>query len=295
TALLILILAPEAYLPLRQLGLHYHASTEGLAAASRVFEILDQSPPRRSEPDEDGGPPLPPANSLPVVVDRLRIDYPRRPAPAVDGFCLRAEPGEMVVLTGPSGAGKSTVLSAILGFVEPTAGRVCLGEGANAVDLGAADPDAWLAQLAYLPQRPYLFAGTVADNIRLGCPSADHAAILRAAGQACLDDLPDGLSTLVDEGGAGLSTGQRQRVGLARVFLRDAGLVLLDEPTANLDRTTEQEISQVIRSLAGTRTVIAVSHRPALVRLADRVVRLPAAPGRAGRTDSAAAQPAVAA
>src|SRR5690606_6552012 len=168
-------------------------------------------------------------------LDRVTVAYEGRDAPALDGSTLTVHPGETVALTGPSGAGKSTVLAVLLGFVRPEYGRVM----ADWDDLADLDPDAWRAQIAWVPQRPHLFAGTVAANIRLGRPDASDAEV-RAAAEAAharefIEALPQGFDTPLGERGLGLSAGQRQRIALARAFLRDAPLLLLDEPTSNLD------------------------------------------------------------
>jgi ABC-type multidrug transport system fused ATPase/permease subunit len=158
------------------------------------------------------------------------------------------------------------VANLLLGFVMPSAGRIRIGD----VELADLDPDAWWREVAYVPQRSYLFAGTVAENIALGAADALPEAIARAAAAAGLCGLPEGLSTTVQV----LSAGQRQRVALARAFLRDAPLVVLDEPTASLDPHTEADIIAAIRRLARGRTVVLMAHRPALVAVADRVVEL---------------------
>jgi thiol reductant ABC exporter CydD subunit len=259
TALLVLILAPEAYLPLRQVGANYHASAEGLAAAEEAFAVLETAAPARGpRVDIPAGP---------LVAAGITVRYPDRGEPALHEFSLVLDPGETVAVTGPSGAGKSTLLQALLGFVAPESGSVRLG----GVRLTEADPDAWSARFSYLPQRPHLFAGTVADNIRLGAAGASDAAVASAARDAGVDV---DLALPVGEGGAGLSAGQRQRVALARVFLRDTPVVLLDEPTANLDPDTERTVLDAVRRLSAGRTVLVVAHRPALLALADRVVAL---------------------
>src|SRR5690606_10206274 len=193
---------------------------------------------------------------------------------ALSGVSLRIMPGERVALIGPSGSGKSTLLALLLGFVRPTAGRVVVG----GVDLADADLDAWRRALAWVPQRPHLFAGTLADNIRLGAPDATAGAVRAAVSAAALDEvvagLPDGLDTVLGERGYGLSSGQRQRVALARAFLRDAPVVLLDEPTAQLDAASEAAVCEATARLVAGRTTLLVAHRPALLSLADRVVRL---------------------
>ena len=198
----------------------------------------------------------------------VTVEFPDRAVPALVDFSLDLGPGEVVALTGPSGCGKSTVLHLVLGFVQPSAGRVVLGGR----PLSDVDIQAWRARLAWVPQHPYLAAGTVADNIRLGRAEASSRDVGDAARLAKVDDL---LSTVVGSGGTGLSTGQRQRVALARAYLRDAPVLLLDEPTAALDTVTEQSILDGIRRYANRRAVLLVAHRPALLAVADRVVALP--------------------
>ncbi|MEV5710971.1 thiol reductant ABC exporter subunit CydD [Actinoallomurus sp. NPDC052274] len=269
TALLVLILAPEAYLPLRQVGAQYHASVEGLTAAQRIFEVIETPLPRHGTRTD-----VPDPASTPLRLEEVTVAYEGRDEPALDGLSLVVRPGETVALTGPSGSGKSTLLAVLLGFVRPDAGRVLLG----GTDLADLDPDAWRSRIAWVPQRPYLFAGTVADNIRLGRPDASDDEVRRAARDAFaeefVDALPEGFATRLGERGTGLSAGQRQRIALARAFLRDAPLLLLDEPTSGLDAESEAAVIGAVRRLAAGRTVVLVAHRPALADLADRVVRV---------------------
>ncbi|MCI3931733.1 thiol reductant ABC exporter subunit CydD [Streptomyces sp. AN091965] len=263
--LVILILAPEAYLPLRQVGARYHAAAEGLAAAEEIFEVLETPVPA------GGSAPVP---AGPLRVEGLAVRYPGRAADAVSGVSFTVGRGETVALVGPSGSGKSTLLNALLGFVEPTAGRVRVGDA----DLADVSLERWREQVAWVPQRPHLFAGSIADNVRLARPDAEDAAVrdaLRAAGALeFVDALPLGAETALGEDGAGLSAGQRQRVALARAFLADRPVVLLDEPTAALDGATEAGVVEAVRRLAMGRTVVLVVHRPALLAVADRVVRV---------------------
>ena len=268
TALTVLILAPEAYLPLRQVGVHFHASAEGLAASGRVFEILETPVPAAGTRTD-----VPDPSRVPITFEGVTVHFADRAEPALDRLDLTVHPGEILAITGPSGCGKSTVANLLLGFVAPTAGRIRVGH----VDLADLDPDAWRRRVAYVPQRSFLFAGTVAENIALGAADAAQEAIARAAAAAGLAGLPGGLSAPVGI----LSAGQRQRVALARAFLRDAPLVVLDEPTANLDPDTEADIVAAIRRLARGRTVVLMAHRPALRAVADRVVHLrPAGAGQ---------------
>ncbi|WP_436318590.1 thiol reductant ABC exporter subunit CydD [Streptomyces nodosus] len=263
--LVVLVLAPEAYLPLRQVGAQYHAAAEGLSAAEEIFAVLETPLPvsgTRRVPNRE------------IVFDGVSVRYPGRSSDAVSKVSLTVEPGETVALVGPSGAGKSTLLNLLLGFVSPTEGQVRIGE----VDLASADLAEWRSRVAWVPQRPHLCAGTVAENVRLARPDADDTAVRRALADAgaleFVDALPAGADTVLGEDGAGLSAGQRQRLALARAFLADRPVLLLDEPTASLDGATEAEVVEAVRRLAVGRTVLLVVHRPALLGLADRVVRL---------------------
>ncbi|MFJ8541717.1 thiol reductant ABC exporter subunit CydD [Streptomyces sp. NPDC093586] len=264
--LVVLVLAPEAYLPLRQVGAQYHAAAEGLAAAEEIFSVLETPTPA------SGNGPVPADGAL--SFEGVTVRYPGRAADAVSDVDLVVEPGETVALVGPSGAGKSTLLHALLGFVRPSQGRIRIG----GADLTGLDPAQWHARVAWVPQRPHLFAGTVAENVRLARPEADDAAVRRALRDAgaldFVDALPEGTGTMLGEDGTGLSAGQRQRLALARAFLADRPVLLLDEPTAALDGATEAEVVAAVRRLAAGRTVLLVVHRPALLEVAHRVVRL---------------------
>jgi thiol reductant ABC exporter CydD subunit len=269
TALIVLLLAPEAYLPLRMLGANYHASTEGMSAARQAVEVLEEPAPPRGEKRE-----VPDLTESELSVHRLSVSYPGRASPAIDGISLTIDPGEVVAVTGPSGCGKSTLLAVLLGFLAGSEGSVRVG----GVDLASLDPEAWREQVSWMPQRPHLFAGSIAENIRLGRRDASAAEVEQAARRAGLAEViaarPEGLAAVIGDRGAGLSVGERQRVALARAFLRDAPLLLLDEPTANLDGATEEEVLTALGRLVQDRTAVIVAHRPALVSMADRVVEL---------------------
>ena len=254
TALLVLILAPEAYLPLREVGARFHASMEGIAAAEQVFTVLDGP---GGAPASGGGHA---AGAGDLRFEGVGVTYPGRDHPALEGFDLMVPAGSTVLLTGPSGAGKTTLLSLLLRFVEPTRGRVTVGGR----DLATLDPDAWRRELAWVPQDPHLFDDTLAGNIRLGAPDASDAQVRRATSLAELDEvvagLPDGYETRLGERGARLSAGQRQRVALARAFLRDAPIVLLDEPTAHLDPENARAVRRAVTRLVEGRTALVVAH-----------------------------------
>ncbi|MEV8419903.1 thiol reductant ABC exporter subunit CydD [Streptomyces niveus] len=267
TGLVVLILAPEAYLPLRQVGAQYHAAAEGLAAAEEIFAVLESGPAGAR-----GGADVP--DSLRLELEGVTVRHEGRAEPSLDAATLVVEPGETVALVGPSGSGKTTLLNVLLGFTAPTEGRVRV----DGTDLSDLDLDRWRERIAWVPQHPYLFAGTIAENVRLARPDADDAAVTRALRDAGAYDfvtaLPLGADTPLGEDGTGLSAGQRQRLALARAFLADRPLLLLDEPTAALDGETEATLVPTIRRLATGRTVLLVIHRPALLSVADRVVEV---------------------
>jgi thiol reductant ABC exporter CydD subunit len=266
TALTVLVLAPELYLPFRRLGAEYHASADGLAVADRLLELLDQSPAA-----VPGGRRLPPNPADATVrFEGVSFAYRARPAPAVDGLDLDLRPGETVALTGESGAGKSTVAQLLLGLLQPCAGRITVG----GVPLDECDQDAWRRLVAWVPQHPTMFHGTVAENIRLGAQDASDAEVRQAARLAQADDLiralPQGYATVIGDGGRQLSAGERRRVALARALLRDAPLVILDEPTADLDPDTATAVAAAVERICEGRTVLVIAHRHELTVRAGR-------------------------
>ncbi len=280
TAMAVLLVAPEIFIPLRRAGAEFHASTEGQAAADRVLEVLGTASPGGSEGSvagragpSAGGPAVAEAGDL--AIDGLTVTYEHRDLPALSSFALRVPPGSRLALTGPSGSGKSTVLAALLGFVEPGAGSMSVGALERRVDLVR-----WRAQFSWLPQRPHLFNATLAENLRLGAAEAgddDLRAALEAVGLSqLLAGLPAGLDTAVGHDGLTLSAGERQRVALARALLRPAPILLLDEPTASLDPPTVARLVPALEPWLAGRTVIVAAHEPVLLPRFDAVAALPA-------------------
>ncbi len=276
TAMAVLLVAPEIFIPLRRAGAEFHASTEGQAAAARVLEVLGTPAPSGAASDtpRTATPARPGAAAL--VVDALRVEYEHRDRPALASFSLHVPPGARVVLTGPSGSGKSTVLAALLRFVEPGAGTLSL-DGRSSSEQTAAE---WRSHFSWLPQRPHLFNATMGENLRLGVPDApddDVLAVLAAVGLSeLMANLPAGLHTALGHDGLSLSAGERQRVALARALLCPAPILLLDEPTASLDPPTVTRLAPAIEPWLGGRTVVVAAHEPVLLPHFDTVVALPA-------------------
>jgi thiol reductant ABC exporter CydD subunit len=268
--LTVLVLAPELYLPFRRLGAEYHASADGLAVAERMFGLLD-APAAASD---EGLSLAPDPATAPVRFERVSFSYPGREGRVLDGLDLELLPGEMLALVGESGCGKSTVAQLLLCLIEPAAGRIVAG----GVDLARCDRERWRRQIAWVPQHPTLFRGTVSENIRLGDPHASEQRVCEAAALAgaarFIDALPNGYETGIGDGGRRLSPGERRRIGLARAFLRDAPLVVLDEPTADLDARNVEIVSEAVQRLRRGRTMLVIAHRAELIAQADRVVRL---------------------
>ncbi|MBV9096129.1 MAG: ATP-binding cassette domain-containing protein, partial [Streptosporangiaceae bacterium] len=254
-----------------------HASMEGATAAARVCDILDTRPPGPATAGSrlrPGGPARADLRTCTIRLNEACVAYPGRDAPALTGVSLEIGPGERITVTGASGAGKSTLLALLLRFTQPTAGTI----EADGIPLAQFDLAGWRNQIAWVPQRPHLFAGTVAGNIALGRPGASQRAISRAAALAgaaeFIETLPQGYATPLGDRALRLSAGQRQRIALARAFLRDAPLLLLDEPAAHLDPVTAGEILGALQTALAERTVVLVSHGPGLAGPATRTITL---------------------
>jgi thiol reductant ABC exporter CydD subunit len=269
--LTVLVLAPELYLPIRNLAAQFHASADGAAVAGRLLDLVEAPAPptvshRRSA--------VPDLRTASIRLERVSFRYPDRKLPALEAVDLGLTPGETVALVGPSGAGKSTIASLLLRLSEPTGGRIL----ADGIDVAAVAPEAWRRQLAWLPQRPSVLRGTVADNIRIAAPEADLGRVRAAAALAgahdFVADLPRAYETVVGDGARPLSAGQARRLALARAFLREAPFVILDEPTAHLDPESVDRVATAIDAQRGRCTMLVISHSSELAARCDRTVRI---------------------
>ena len=273
-ALFVLLLAPEFYLPLRLLGTRFHAGMSGVAASQRIFNLLDTPASASNSTTKD-------TKDTKVVGQHLHgsielrdvyYAYDGGQRPALNGLSFELLPGQKLALVGPSGAGKTTAAYLLLRFIEPDQGIITVGGR----PLSEFSPPAWREQVAWVPQNPYLFYGTVADNIRLARPDAGLDQVIHAARQAnahlFIDALPQGYDTVIGERGSRLSGGEAQRIALARAFLTGAPLLILDEATANLDPYTEALIQEATASLLRDRTALIIAHRLGTVRRADRIL-----------------------
>lgn len=277
-ALFFLVLAPEFYLPLRALGVRFHAGVAGVTAAARIFEILESN--RQDAEDaktEDESANL--AFLASWRFDGIRFEnisytYAEADGPALDGVSFALKAGQITALVGPSGAGKSTIAALLLRFAEPQRGQITAG-GVPLAAIPAAD---WRTHVAWVPQQPHLFYGTVLDNLRLARPDATMDEVIWAAQQAHIHDviaaLPQGYDTLIGERGTRLSGGQAQRIALARAFLKDAPLFILDEATSGLDPEHEAWLAESVERLARGRTTLIIAHRLSTVRRADLILVL---------------------
>lgn len=268
TGLVVLILTPEVYLPIRLASQQFHAAADGVTTADLVFEVLDTHPPANPSATPVRTPDLAGAE---LVVDHVSVTYPGRAGPAMAPVSCTLRPGRVTALTGASGVGKSTLLAVLMGFLSPTAGQVWVGRTL----LTDIDPDIWRRSVAWVGQDPVLLGPTVGDDVRMGRPDATDAEVLAALAATGLhpEDLGHGLQTAVGDLASAVSTGQRRRVALARALVRRTPFVLLDEPTASLDPATEQVVVGTLGLLAQHgAAVLVVAHRPAVVAAADDVV-----------------------
>lgn len=270
TAFFVLLLAPEFYLPMRRLGAAFHAGVAGVSASARLFELLG--------PERDDGPSIA-DREMPerttIGFDGVSFAFPSRNGverPALTDLSLEIPPGETIAVVGPSGAGKSTLASLLLRFIEPDAGRITIGD----VDATEIDPRRWRRRVAWVPQHPHLFAGTIETNLRLANEGASADEIAAALECARADDFiaasPEGIATRIGERGARLSGGEVRRIALARAFLADAEILVLDEPAQDLDPRVRAELDDSLSELLEGRTALIIAHRVTTAERADRVV-----------------------
>ena len=269
-AFFILILAPEFYMPFRQLGTRFHAGMNGVAAAKRIFKILQEP-----ELDVTDKKLIKPTNlHQDIILDNVSFSYGRDSQNVLDSISFRLKKGEKTALVGPTGSGKTTIASLLLRFIEPLQGRILVGDTL----LNQIDKDYWLKNLAWVPQKPYLFNASVLDNIKFTNPQADIEDAIKAAKLAHAHDfiqqLPQGYDTIVGERGTRLSSGQAQRIALARAFLKNAPFLILDEATSNLDPEIESLIQDATDKLMQGSTVLIIAHRLSTVKNADKIIVL---------------------
>ena len=271
-ALFLLIIAPEFYVPMRMLGLRYHAGMAGVTAGKRIFDILD-TPVFRNQGSGIGHSFIAPSLCS-MVLTNVSYTYPNAESPALQNVSLEIKAGQHTALVGPSGSGKSTLVSILLRFIAPDVGQVTV----DGVPLGEISPDAWREKIAWVSQKPYIFNDTIAANIRLAKPDATDEEVIAAARAAHLHDfvqsLPQGYNTQVNEAGARLSGGEAQRLALARAFLKDAPILIMDEPTSSLDPRLEALLDDSVRRLMQGRTVLTIAHRLNTVFRADQIIVL---------------------
>ncbi len=270
-AFFILVLAPEFYLPLRMLGARFHAGMSGTTAARRIYEILD-TPIPASSGQLSAVSEQPSENISSITFEKVTYTYPNETVPALDKINLQINAGQHIALVGASGAGKSTLVNLLLGFVQPTSGTITINHELPITNYELRNSIAWV------PQRPHLFHDTLDANIRLGKPDATKEQIIEAAKAAHLQEfietLPQKYETVIGESGARLSSGQAQRLALARAFLKNAPILILDEPTSSLDPETESLLEESTHRLMQGRTVITIAHRLNTIFKADNIIVL---------------------
>jgi ATP-binding cassette subfamily C protein CydD len=269
-AFLVLLLAPEFYRPLRELGVHRHAGMEGKAAAGRVFEILGTPAPV----NPGSGTTAHSSDQLSIEFGNVSYSYPGSTRPALSDVSLTLPAGTCTALVGSSGAGKSTLVNLLMRFADPESGRIT----ANGISSEGLSIETWRRKVALVPQRPYFFYGSVLDNVRLARPDATgeqiEQAVALAGASGLVERLPQGYDTEVGERGARLSGGEAQRLAIARAFLKDAPVLVMDEPSSSLDPESEHLIGTALERLMRARTVLVIAHRLNTVYRADQIAML---------------------
>jgi ATP-binding cassette subfamily C protein CydD len=271
-AFFILLMAPEFYLPMRNLGMRYHAGMTGVTAASRIFEVLDLPEPETVWKTPEEQKKLRMDEPIFIRFKRVGFIYPHNSQNSIKSVDLLIESGRHYALVGRSGAGKSTLLQLLMGFLVPTAGRITV----NDIDLRMVDHREWRKRIAWVPQSPMIFNVSLLENVRLENEDISEGRVWEALRMAQLADfareLPQGLETPLGEWGVRLSGGQVQRVALARAFVKDAPFIFMDEPTAHLDPILEQSLRVSTGELLKGRTSVVIAHRLATVRDADSIL-----------------------
>ncbi|MGD8604484.1 MAG: thiol reductant ABC exporter subunit CydD [Anaerolineales bacterium] len=265
-ALFILVLAPEYYLPLRTLGIRFHAAMDGLAAAARIFSILE------IPVESQAGLAPPPISAPSIRLKEIRFQHTDRSHGGLRDISLTILPGQPTALLGPTGAGKSTLLDLLLGFYQPEGGSLWI----NDLDLVTLDPSLWRQMIAWIPQNPYVFNATLRHNLLQARPDASRTDLIEALAFAGLDDIwrrwPQGLDRHLGSEGVRLSAGQAARLALARAYLHDAPVVLMDEPTAHLDPSSEEIIINRLKPWLHSRTAVIATHRMSLAKICSQIV-----------------------
>ena len=266
---MLLLLAPEFYLPFRNLGQAYHAKMKGVAAAQQMLQIVQATPARRGTKKFTARA----DQCLNISYQQIGFAYPEQ-RQALQNLSLQIDSPGLYAIIGPSGAGKSTMIDTLLGFLQPSEGCITI----NGEDLVQLERASWQQQLAWVPQNPQLIYGSLLQNIQLADPNANIAQVKAAAKKAGVDkfisQLEHGWQQPIGERGAGISGGQRQRIAMARVFLKQAPLLILDEPSAHLDADTQRWLVDSLNDYAQQHTVIVIAHRLQSIQQAKTIFLL---------------------